>query len=71
VLVAEAATRIALTRSTAGVHLRRLEHAGLLVGDLIEGGRLRYSLTPAGQAAIKDSTATAARRARKADDAAR
>jgi predicted ArsR family transcriptional regulator len=48
-LVTDAADRLAVTRSCAGGYLRRLEAAGLLDAELVDGGRLRYALAERGE----------------------
>jgi len=59
VLVAEAATELALTRGTVNNHLRRLERAGHVLADVIGGGRRCYSFTAAGWTGVSGAAVEA------------
>jgi hypothetical protein len=59
-----AAAALSVSRPTAGAALRALERAGLLDGELVGGGELGYTATPAGRAWLAQASGGDRRRAR-------
>lgn len=58
VFVADIAGELGVSSSAASARLRKLEREGMLVAELVGGGRLRYGLSDRGRAATKHESKT-------------